>query len=144
MYAHVLAASATCDLTAAKAWKMCDTSRGGIVSMSELRNCLAKAKMPACEQHGLYILARKMYGSGMKKHQFNKWFAAAKKFKCGAAKPKLTAAIAWKVCDASRGGRVDSNELRACLPKANLTSAKQTCLYNLAKKMYGNIFMTRA
>ena len=57
MYAHVLATSKTCNLTAASAFKMCDTSKGGIVSGHELKNCLAKTGMPACEQKGLRALA---------------------------------------------------------------------------------------
>ena len=122
------------NLTAASAWTACDASRGGIVDNTEFRNCLAKLKLPACQQKEIFAWAKKRYGSGMYRSQFNKMFAWASKHKFSC---QVSSAHAWKVCDASRGGLVDPTELKNCLPKlgfsANATAAATTYCKKLSR-----------
>lgn len=101
----------------ARAWKICDASNGGVIDSSEFKKCLNKLGLTKCGQTAL-----KSKGTyyGNKRKFYTAYAYALFNNKCTSG--PVSATSAWKICDASRGGVIDSGEFRKCLNKIGLST----------------------
>ena len=87
----------------ARAWKMCDYSKGGIVSKSEFRKCSTRL-MKRCnlKRFGRWIKKQFKRG-GMNKGKFDRFYRTLvrlNRYRCRKVnKYGYSSAKAWKMCD---------------------------------------------
>jgi hypothetical protein len=101
----------------ARAWKMCDYSRGGIVSKGEWRKCSTRlVKRCNLKRYGRWIASQFKRG-GMNKAKFHRFYLTMvrlNRHRCRKVNRYRYSARAWKMCDYSRGGIVSKSEFRKC------------------------------